>query len=417
MLPIFSKMAMLLFLLCSVQAFGQEMDLDLPDPLSNHGKAVDTKQDWQKHRRPAILESFQTQVYGQVPQKDVSVSFIVDQENPQALCSQAHSKSVTVLFSNSQDTVSMHLMLYLPKANQPVPVFVGLNFYGNHTVHFDADIPISKSWAPNNPQFCIFDNQLDHLSRGVRAHRWPIERIIERGYGLAAIYSGDLDPDYDDGFQNGIHPLFYDRDQNQPKADEWGTIGAWAWGLSRALDYFEQDAAVDEKRVAVIGHSRMGKAALWAGAQDERFALVVSNDSGCGGAAISRRKSGETVKAINTQFPHWFCKNFHQNNEKEEKLPVDQHLLISLIAPRPVYVASAEQDSWADPVGEYLSLYYAAPVFHLFGHSTNLPKDQPKVNEPLQQGPLGYHVRTGAHDITRYDWERYLDFADQHLKK
>lgn len=389
-------------------------EMDLPDLMTTFsGYSITTGTDWAAKRRPEILKAFRSNVYGQVPDQPFRVNYTVDDIDEDALEGKAIGKSVTITVSANNKQHEFNLYLFLPKEGEgPYPTFLGLNFYGNHTVHADSDIPISESWTPNNPEFCVFDHQADEVSRGVRASRWPVERIIQRGYGLAIVYSGDIDPDFDDEFKNGVHALF----NGTRNARSWGTISAWAWGLSRAMDYLIQDEDVDRWKVSVMGHSRLGKAALWAGAQDERFALVISNDSGCGGAALSRRKSGERLTDINNNFPHWFAKSFRAYNGKEETLPVDQHMLMALVAPRPLYVASAQQDDWADPYGEYLSLFYARPAYKLLGSSSNLSLEHPKVNQPAISGQLGYHMRTGRHDVTRYDWERYMDFADRYFK-
>ena len=392
---------------------------DLPDLLKfENGKMVQNQEDWQKKRRKEILRLFEEEMFGQLPTKKVDLSFETLSEDQNALGGKAIRKEVRGTIQTKNGKVSFDILIYLPKAAKvPAPTFLALNFYGNHSIHPDPDISLSKKWMMPNEKFGIIDNRATEASRGVRISRWPVEEILKRGYGLATIYYGDFDPDFHDEFQNGLHPLFYKKGQSQPKKEEWGAIGAWAYGLSRAMDYLQTDSQIDGSKIILMGHSRLGKAALYAGALDQRFSIVISNNSGCGGAALSKRKFGETLKVINDRFPHWFCENFKKYNDKEEQLPFDQHMLIALMAPRPVYVASASEDQWADPRGEFLAALHASPVYRLFGKTGLSITEMPTPDQHTTGGYIGYHLRKGKHDVTLYDWERYMDFADRHWGK
>jgi len=388
----------------------------LPDSLvTSDGTKLSHARAWRTKRRGQILELFRTHVYGRPPiGRPENMTVKVFDTDRNALAGLATRKQVAVNFTGQKDDPQMDILIYLPNAGKtPVPVFVLLNFGGNHTIHPDPAIKLSKSWMRSGSG--VAKNRATEQSRGRSYASYPVEKILKRGYGLATIYYGDIDPDFHDGFKNGVHPVFDKLLDGKRPSDAWGSIGAWAWGLSRAMDYFETDREIEHRRVAVLGHSRLGKTALWAGAQDERFAIVISNNSGCGGAALSRRRFGETVERINKSFPHWFCENFKGYNGKEDDLPVDQHMLIALMAPRPVYVASADEDLWADPRGEFLACKHADPVYRLLGLDGLGVAEMPGLDRPVQQGAIGYHIRSGGHALTEYDWQQFMDFADTHF--
>lgn len=390
--------------------------IPVPDVLTMiNGDRVQTKEDWLQFRKPEIRALFEHLMYGVSPGMPDTLIFDVWEKNGKAFGGLGIRRQVNLYFRKDRSGPVVSLLMYLPAGKLPAPVFLGLNFDGNHTVTSDSAVPLPFSWVENDNSMGITQNRATESSRGIKSSRWCVEKLLQRGYGLATVYYGDIDPDFDDGFNNGVHALFRKSDKSHAP-DAWGSIAAWAWGLSRCMDYLITDKDVDKDHVAVIGHSRLGKTALWAGALDERFFMVVSNNSGCGGAALSKRVFGETVEAINRRFPHWFCGNFKNYNNHEEKLPVDQHMLIALIAPRPVYIASASEDLWADPRGEFLSGVLATPVYRLFGLPGLPVTEMPPPDMPVM-GTIGYHIRTGKHDITPFDWDQYLKFADMHIGK
>lgn len=383
----------------------------LPDPLTClNGSKVRTAKQWMKKRRPELLELFETEMYGKVPGRPADLHFKELYSDPDALGGKATRKEVEVYF-DAAEKYHMTLLVYTPNnVDGPAPAFMGINFYGNKSVWPDNDI-ISPE---NVSRYGIYSGKGKPSSD--RSRWWDLDQIIGAGYGLVTFYRGDIDPDFYDAFANGIHPFL--RDGQEPSPDQGATIAAWAWGLSRAMDYAEIDPAIDAKRIAVIGHSRLGKTALWAAAEDQRFAISISNSSGCGGAALSRRAFGETVEVIQRSFPHWFCDNFKKYSSHEDQLPFDQHELIALIAPRPVYVASATKDLWADPKGEFLSARNATPVYRLFGFKGLEGAEMLTEGDTRVWGDvLAYHYREGAHDVTTWDWKNYIEFADRFFKK
>ncbi|MCA9131224.1 MAG: acetylxylan esterase [Planctomycetales bacterium] len=364
-------------------------------------------------RRKQLLELFAEQMYGTQPTGEFKVTCKKFEEGP-SVGGKARRQQWRVTISRGANSLQVALLVFTPaSATEPVPTFLGLNFNGNHTVAADPEIEITSAWCRDNASIGVVDHRASEQGRGTSQGRWPVELIVDAGFGVATAYYGELDPDFDDGFENGVHALFPEHRTSAELQNSWGSIAGWAWGLSRLLDGMEQDVnVVDAHRVVVIGHSRLGKTSLWAGATDTRFAAVISNDSGCGGAALSRRAFGETVGRINTSFPHWFCGNFKRYNLNEGELPIDQHQLISLMAPRPVYVASASEDLWADPRGEFLSAKIASTVYQRLG-SSGLQLAEFPAPQTASVGVVSYHLREGKHDINAWDWQNYLKFAHQ----
>jgi hypothetical protein len=318
----------------------------------------------------------------------------------------------------------LHVLLYLPaNFGHPVPVFVGLNFGGNQAVSADPGIDLSNVWIrdPALSGVPLAKELSGHVhrpapesSRGAEASQWQIEEIVRAGFGVATVYAGDIEPDFAAGIGYGVRPLFFQGGKALPDADEWGAIGAWAWGMSRIVDYLQTDSAVDAGAIIAFGHSRFGKTALWAAAQDQRFAMVISNESGQGGASLSHRQAAETIAHANIAFPYWFCPNYHHFTGQAEQLPVDGHLLLALIAPRPLFVASAAADPYSDPEGEFLSAVAATPVYQLFG-LTGMPTNAKYEVDRPEGATLRYYVRPGGHDVLLSDWKRYIQFANDYF--
>jgi hypothetical protein len=373
--------------------------------IAEDGRPVTDARGWRK-RRAELLHLFEQSIYGVAP-APLRQRYLLDEQSKSALGGLAVRRQVTILLDGRRGGPQMRVLLYLPaRATGRVPVFVGPNFHGNQAINADPAIAITPSWVV--PASGIRKGSATVQSRGIDAAEWPIETIIRAGYGVATYFTGDLYPDDESRRGDSIQPYFRTSASDPAR---WGAISTWAWGLSRVYDYLATDRAVDPRRVIVFGHSRYGKAALWAGARDERFAMVIANDSGEGGASLYRRNFGETIRVMNS---YWFAPRFKTYAEREEALPVDAHELIALVAPRPVYIAAATEDWWSDPKGQFLAAKGAEPVYRLLG-AGGLDSAEMPVPDRSIQSRIGYHIRTGPHAVTASDWAHFLVFADRWL--
>jgi hypothetical protein len=385
-----------------------------PDPLVTFGgKAVRTPEDWFSIRRPELKALFQYYMYGTIPPPPDGLRFVTRRVNPRALDGKATLKQIDLRLGAGPAPI-IHLMLVVPNGKAgPFPVFVGPNFSGNHTLLPDTDVIVTEAWLYDGYPGVV-DHRATTAGRGGCKDTWSIEQILDRGYAVATFYNGDVEPD-DPSLRDGIRFRLPGKARDDSDQHGLGTVAAWAWGVHRAVDYLVTDKDIDAGRIAVVGHSRNGKAALVAAAFDERIVLAIPHQAGCGGTAPSRGTIGESVKQINERFPHWFCRTFHEFNDCPERLPFDQHCLIALTAPRPVLLTNAVEDSWANPDGQFDMLEAADPVYRFLGVDGMESSRTPEVGK-LMNSRLGYFIRPGKHSMTPEDWKVFLDFADKNMK-
>ncbi|MGD8782198.1 MAG: acetylxylan esterase [Ignavibacteria bacterium] len=384
----------------------------LPDPLKllNGQKVTDTKT-WFNKRRPELIKLFEENQFGRSPGRIEDVSFEVFDKGTPAFEGKALRKQVTIYFSKEKTAPKMEILIYTPtNSNVPVPLLLNISFMANCQTVNDSGVKVGKIWNREKQKVKADTN----FSFG----KINVIKFIQRGYGFATVYYGDIDPDFPGGIVHGIRGLYLKSGQSEPAADEWGAISAWAWGLSRALDYLITDPDVDGKKVVITGVSRLGKTALWTAARDERFAMAIPSCSGEGGAALSRRDYGETLSYLvsSTRYYYQFCTNYSKYGDNPDTNPVDAHMLISLIAPRPILLQTGDTDKWSDPMGEFKAAVAAEPVYELHGKKGLGTNKLPPSGVPIFHD-IGYYMHHGmlTTDGTS-DWDVYLKFMDMHLK-
>ncbi|MDB5385100.1 MAG: hypothetical protein JWM11_746 [Planctomycetaceae bacterium] len=386
----------------------------LPDPLVMlSGEKITTPAQWNEMRRPELKQLFQHYMYGYFPAPPDKITAVVEVQDEKYFGGKATKKQVTITYHPQAPKINV-LLIVPNHRTRKAPVFVGINFCGNHTVVKDSQIPLPTTWIYKSCPGCEKERATD-AGRGGQVDVWNAEQTIDRGYALATFYNGDLDPDQND-FTDGVHPHYFKAGQTKPGPQDWGAIAAWAWGAHRVVDYLHMNPDIDTDRIALVGHSRLGKATLLAGAFDERIDLLIPHQAGCGGTAPSRGKIGEPVHRINTVFPHWFNDEFPKFNDHTDRLPFDQHCLVGLCAPRPVLFSNAVEDTWANPDGQFEMLQAATPVYRLLGVEGLAPNSRPEIGK-LIDSKLGYFVRAGKHSMNLEDWQAFWAFADKHFGK
>ncbi len=386
----------------------------LPDPLKlANGEPVSTSRLWFERRRPEIVKLFEENQFGRTPDRPADMSFDVFDRGTLSFEGKALRKQATIYFSKDKAGPKVDVLLYLPASSKgPVPVLLNVGFAANNLAVRDPGVkagmvfdPVKKTRVPATPGKFNFGG-IDVLP------------IIEKGFGLATLNYADIDPDSPAGLPFGVRNLYLKPGEAAPAPDEWGSISAWAWGLSRVLDYLETDKDVDAKRVALMGVSRLGKTVLWTAAHDTRFALVIASCSGEGGAALSRRNYGETIKHLTepTRYPYQFCANYAKFADHADQFPVDAHMLLALIAPRPVLLQTGDTDRWSDPKGEFLAALAATPVYKLLGKDGIDTVELPPAGTPILH-TLGYFMHAGGHGMLPSDWQQILRFLEMHLSR
>lgn len=417
---------------------------EIPDPLElADGTKVTTPSQWFNQRRPELQREFQHYMYGTLPPAPEHLRFDVQRVDRTMFDGKATKKEIAIHFSDDTNAPVIQLLLVVPNARKPgkarikpdetvcgagarklmsrgplranhgCPVFIGMNFCGNHTVVTNLDVALPMGWIQKGCPGCVDHHETDD-GRGTQLGIWNIEQSIGRGYAVATFYCGDVQPDLTNATTGLRAFLAEEAAAKKTPAPDCGTLAAWAWGMSRAVDYLVTDRDLDPKRIIGVGHSRFGKASLLAAAMDERFAMVIPLQAGCGGTAPSRGKTGESVKAINNSFPHWFNDEFKKFNDEPDRLPFDQNCLIALVAPRRVLLGQAAGDTWANPAGAFEMLRAADPVYRLLGAHGFGNAPFPPMNQ-LVGGRLGYFIRPGKHSMLKSDWQMFLDFADREL--